>query len=206
MVYIIFICFVIPLALMVPFLQKQARWLIGFMLVGAAVAVSASEINNLLRLKWTLSPLDISLRVAPVTEELLKSIPILIYALLESDDRKKVLPLSMSVGIGFAILENTYVLVRNVGVVSIGWALVRGLSTSLMHGMCTFLVGCGIIFVYKQKKLFYTGTFGLLALAVTFHATFNLLICSDWDRAGMLLPIVVYLSAQYILRRKNYVQ
>lgn len=202
MVYIIFICFVAPLALMLPFLQKQARWLIGFMLVGAAVAVSASELNSVLQMMWYLSPLDVSLRVAPVTEEVMKAIPILLFALLESDDRKKVLPLSMSVGIGFAILENTYVLVRNADSVSLAWALIRGLSTSLMHGMCTFLVGCGIIFVYKQKKLFYTGTFGLLALAVTFHATFNLLILSKWDRAGMLLPIIIYLAAQYILKKK----
>lgn len=203
MVYIIFICFVAPLVLMLPFLQKQSRWLVGFMLIGAAVAVSASEINSMLQNIWGFTPLDVSLRVAPMTEEVMKAVPVLLFALLGSDDRKRVLPLSMSVGIGFAILENTYVLVQNADSVSPGWALIRGFSTSLMHGMCTFLVGCGIIFVYKQKKLFYTGIFGLLSVAVTFHAAFNLLICSRWYRAGMLLPIAVYLTVQ-LVRRKHF--
>lgn len=203
MVYIIFICFVAPLALMLPFLQKQSRWPVGFMMIGAAIAVSAAEINGMLQGMWLLSALDVSLRVAPVTEEIMKAVPILMFALLGSDDRRRVLPLSMSVGIGFAILENTYILVQNAGSVSLGWAFIRGLSTSLMHGMCTFLVGCGIIFVHKQKKLFYTGTFGLLAVAVTIHATFNLLICSRWDRAGMLLPIIIYAAVRYGMRKKG---
>lgn len=154
MVYIIYLCFAVPLALMLPLLQKQSRWLIGFMLLGATIAVSASEINSVLQMMLSLSSLQVSLQVAPVTEEIMKALPILMYAVLESDDRKKVLPLSMSIGIGFAILENTYILISNLQFVSLGWALIRGLSTSLTHGMCTFLVGCGIIFVKKQKNCF----------------------------------------------------
>lgn len=203
MVYIIYLCFAVPLALMLPLLQKQSRWLIGFMLLGATIAVSASEINSVLQVMLSLSSLQVSLQVAPVTEEIMKALPILMYAVLESDDRKKVLPLSMSIGIGFAILENTYILISNLQFVSLGWALIRGLSTSLTHGMCTFLVGCGIIFVKKQKKLFYTGTFGLLAIAITFHATFNLLINSKWDVWGMLLPITVYLIFQWHIRFRH---
>lgn len=210
MVYIIYLCFAVPLALMLPLLQKQSRWLTGFMLLGATVAVSASEINSLIQLSLHLTSLQVSLQAAPVTEEIMKALPVLMYAVLVSDDRKKVLPLSMALGIGFAILENTYILISNLQSVTIVWALVRGLSTSLTHGMCTFLVGCGIIFVRKQKKLFYTGTFGLLALAITFHAAFNLLVNSKWNVWGMLLPIVVYLVSQGIiwfregkLHRKN---
>lgn len=199
MVYIIYLCFAVPLFLMLPLLQKQSRWLVGFMLLGATIAVSASEINSVIQVTFNLSSLQVSLQVAPVTEEIMKALPILMYAILESDDRKKVLPLSMAVGIGFAILENTYILINNLQFVSLGWALIRGLSTSLTHGMCTFLVGCGIIFVKKQKKLFYTGTFGLLAVAITFHATFNLLINSKWDIWGMLLPIAVYLISQWYM-------
>ena len=203
MVYIIYLCFAVPLALMLPLLQKQSRCLIGFMMLGATIAVSASEINSVIQIFLNLSSLQVSLQAAPVTEEVMKAIPVLMYAILVTDDRKKVLPLSMAVGIGFAILENTYILISNLQSVSVVWALIRGLSTSLTHGMCTFLVGCGIIFVRKQKKLFYTGTFGLLAGAITFHAAFNLLVNSKWDVWGMMLPIVVYLAAQCIIRLKD---
>ncbi len=54
------------------------------------------------------------------------------------------------------------------------------------------IVGCGIMFVHKQKKLFYTGTFALLAAAMTLHAIFNLLIQSPYDYIALALPIVIY--------------
>lgn len=206
MVYIIYICIAVPLVLMLPLLQKQSRWLVGFMLLGATVAVSSAEINTVLQLLFGFYPYEVSLHIAPLTEEIMKAAPVLIYAVFASDDRKKVLPLAMAVGIGFAVLENTFILVNNIETVTVGWALVRGLSTSLTHGMCTFIVGCGIVHVKKQKKLFYTGTFGLLAVAVTFHATFNLLIGSQYKAAGIALPVIVYLAAQavmYISRRKT---
>lgn len=199
MVYIIYFCLTIPLLLMLPLLQGQSRWLIGFMLIGASIAVSVSEINALIQIMMNLSSLQISLQIAPGSEEIMKAIPILIYAILLSDDPKKLLPLSMAVGIGFAILENAYVLMNNIESVSLLWAMIRGVSTSLMHGMCTFVVGYGMTYIKKQKKLFYTGTFGLLAVAMTFHATFNLLINSQWAMYGLLLPIVVYLTSQWYL-------
>lgn len=199
MVYIIYFCLTIPLLLMLPLLQGQSRWLIGFMLIGASIAVSVSEINALIQIMMNLSSLQISLHIAPGSEEIMKAIPILIYAILLSDDPKKLLPLSMAVGIGFAILENAYVLMNNIESVSLLWAMIRGVSTSLMHGMCTFVVGYGMTYIKKQKKLFYTGTFGLLAVAMTFHATFNLLINSQWAMYGLLLPIVVYLTSQWYL-------
>lgn len=199
MVYIIYFCLTIPLLLMLPLLQGQSRWLIGFMLIGASIAVSVSEINALIQIMMNLSSLQISLQIAPGSEEIMKAIPILIYAILLSDDPKKLLPLSMAVGIGFAILENAYVLMNNIESVSLLWAMIRGVSTSLMHGMCTFVVGYGMTYIKKQKKLFYTGTFGLLAVAMTFHATFNLLINSQWAMYGLLLPIMVYLTSQWYL-------
>lgn len=193
----------VPLLLMLPLLQKQSRWLIGFMLIGATVAVCSSEINGMIQNFSGISPMNLSLKVAPVTEECLKALAILLFAIFGSDDRKKVLSLAMATGIGFAILENTYVLIHNLYNVSLGWALIRGASTSLMHGMCTFLVGCGIIYVRKQKKLFYTGTFGLLSVAITAHAAFNLLVYSKWDWLGLLLPIIIYVAAQCLLNRQK---
>lgn len=201
MVYVIFVCFAVPLALMLPFLKGQSRLLVSFMLLGAAIAVSAAEINAVLQALLDLPTMDMSLRVAPVTEEVMKAVPVLMFALLSSDDSKKVLPLSMAVGIGFAILENSYYLINNLEAVSLGWAFVRGVSASLLHGICTFLVGCGILYVRKQKELFFTGIFGLLTAAIALHATYNLLISSPWDKAGMLMPIVLYLITQCILSR-----
>ena len=162
MIYVIFICLAVPLTLMLPLLKGQSRLLICFMLIGSAVAVSAAEINTVLRIFLGLDVLDVSLRMAPVTEEVLKALPVLLFALLGSDEEHQVLPLSMAVGIGFAILENTWYLLGNLSAVTLGWAFLRGISASLMHGICTFLVGCGILYVRKEKALFYTGIFYLV--------------------------------------------
>jgi len=48
------------------------------------------------------------LTVPPVTEELLKALPVLVFAVFFSDDRKDILPAAMSVGIGFSIDPQGY--------------------------------------------------------------------------------------------------
>lgn len=193
MVYIILICIAVPLLLLMTLLDSRSRLLTGFMLLGMVMAVSAYEINSTIQLTFWMSAQEISVKVAPVMEEILKALPVLFFALAISDDRKTLLPLSMAVGIGFAILENTFLLITYLDQVSLGWAVIRGISTSLSHGFCTLTVGYGMTFIRKQKKLFYTGIFGLLSLAMTFHAVFNLLIQSEYDWIGMMMPICLYL-------------
>lgn len=195
----------IPLLLLITLLKKESRHLVLGMISGMLVAVCSYEINSLFSMMLQMNGTEISIKIAPVAEEILKASPVLFYAVLISDDPKKLLSVAMSVGIGFAILENSFLLITYLDQVDIVWAIIRGISTSLSHGICTLTVGCGMIFVRKKKKLFYTGTFGLLSIAITFHAIFNLLIQSDYDWVGMLLPIVIYLFAvkkeyKYFLR------
>lgn len=206
MVYVILICIAVPLLLLMTLMDARSRLLTGFMLVGMLTAASAYEINSTVQVMFWMTGQEVSVRVAPVIEELLKAVPILFYSVAVSDDRKILLPLSMAVGIGFSILENAYLLTAYIDQVTISWALVRGLSTSLSHGLCTLTVGYGMSFVRKQKKLFYTGIFGLLSLAMTFHAVFNLLIQSQYDWIGMGLPILLFTMAgaiRQIVRRKT---
>ncbi|WP_300364065.1 PrsW family glutamic-type intramembrane protease [uncultured Subdoligranulum sp.] len=206
MVYVILICIAVPLLLLMTLMDARSRLLTGFMLVGMLTAASAYEINSTVQVMFWMTGQEVSVRVAPVIEELLKAVPILFYSVAVSDDRKILLPLSMAVGIGFAILENAYLLTAYIDQVTISWALVRGLSTSLSHGLCTLTVGYGMSFVRKQKKLFYTGIFGLLSLAMTFHAVFNLLIQLQYDWIGMGLPILLFTMAgaiRQIVRRKT---
>ena len=145
--------------------------------------------------------------VAPITEELLKALPVLAYALLRDDRTGEVLAVAFSCGVGFAITENAYLMMSSGAAASAGWALMRGLSASLMHGLCTSVVGLGISFVRRQRKLFYTGTFGLLAAAITYHASFNLLVSAPgaWGWAGLALPALTYacLFVAYAARQRG---
>ncbi len=201
MVYIMMLCMVIPLLLLMTMLQKQSRLLLAFMLCGMVLATCAYEINSLFCELLKIDGPTLSVKVAPIVEETLKACPVLLYAVLVTDEKKQIFQLAMAVGIGFALLENAFLLITYADLVDLPWAIVRGISTSLSHGICTMIVGCGIIFVRKQKKLFYTGTFALLAAAITFHAIFNLLVQSAYDYVALALPIIVY-ACYWIVKLK----
>lgn len=201
MVYIIFLCISIPLLLMLPVLQGRARWLVGFLILGMLTAVAAFEVNTMLYPLTGLSPLAYTQVIPPITEEVLKALPLVVYVAFLEGDRRGILPIAMSVGVGFAVVENTVILVQNVQLVTLGWAALRGFSASLMHGLCTMVVGAGLPYVKRHKKLFYTGIFGLWSIAVTMHAMFNLLIQSSYGVLGALFPmalyVILYLARQF---------
>ena len=110
------------------------------------------------------------------------------------------MPISFATGVGFAMFENMVILTQNVENVTIGWSIIRGFSTALMHAICTVAVGYGICLVKKKPKLFHCGIFALLALASIYHGIFNMLVQSEYKYLGFILPAVTYipiLSALY---------
>lgn len=193
LIYILFISIFFPLGLMMLVVEKKARLPIIFVMVGIFVSVFASEVNGVLLKTLNMTRYDATITLAPVTEELLKAFPILFYAVVFSDKKEQLFTASMATGIGFAILENAYYLIANYETFSYMSALIRGFGTGLMHGMCTLLVGFGISFIRKRRKLFAVGTFALLSLAITYHSIFNLLVQSRMLVWGALMPLVTYL-------------
>ena len=203
MVYVIFLCIALPLLLMLPILEGRSRQLVSFLLLGMVTALASFELNTILYALSGLGSREFSQVIPPMTEEVLKALPVAMFAILLSDDRRGVLPVAMSVGIGFALVENTVLLAENFSAATIGWAALRGLSSSLMHGLCTMVVGAGLPYVKKQKKLFYTGIFGLWSIAVTMHAMFNLLIQSSYAWLGACLPMALYGLLFLMIRSKS---
>ena len=192
MIYILFISISIPLLLMALLMEKKARLPISFMLIGIFVSVFASEVNGLLSKLLSMDTYSMTVIITPVTEELLKALPILYYAIVISDKRERLFTASMAIGIGFALLENAYFLLNSDNFTII-IAIIRAFGAGLMHGMCTLLVGVGISFVKKKRKLFAVGTFGLLSTAIVYHGIYNILIQSEFSTVGALLPIATYI-------------
>ena len=191
-IYILFISVAIPLLLLTLLVEKKARLPIAFMLTGIFVSVFASEVNGLLVQMLSMDTYSITVIVTPVSEEVLKALPILYYAIVISDKRERLFTASMALGIGFALLENAYYLLNydNFSMLS---AIIRAFGAGLMHGMCTLLVGVGISFVKKKSKMFAVGTFGLLSTAIVYHGIYNILIQSKFSIVGALLPIATYI-------------
>ena len=191
-IYILFVSIFVPIMLMAVIVEKKARLPIIFVLLGIFISVFASEVNGVLVQTLEMDVYGITTIVTPVTEEILKALPILYYAIVISDKKENLFTASMATGIGFAILENAFYLLNypNFSMLS---AIIRAFGAGLMHGMCTLLVGVGISFVKKQRKLFAVGTFGLLSTAIVYHGIYNILIQSSYSIIGALLPIATYI-------------
>lgn len=203
MIYILFISISVPLLLMALLMEKKARLPISFMIIGIFVSVFASEVNGLLSNLLTMDTYSMTVIITPVSEELLKALPVLYYAVVISDKRERLFTASMAIGIGFALLENAYFLLNSDDFTMI-IAIIRAFGAGLMHGMCTLLVGVGISFVKKKRKLFAVGTFGLLSTAIVYHGIYNILIQSEFSTVGALLPIATYIPFLFWrLRVKN---
>lgn len=194
LIYILFICILAPLVLTLPLMKGASRRVMLYIIIGICVSLFISEINGRILIACNNQMLFVTTTITPVTEEIVKALPVLIYAFLFSDDREKLLPLAFATGIGFALFENTVILIQSIDNVSILWAIIRGFSTALMHGICTAAVGYGMSFVRKKKKLFVSGTFALLALAIIYHGLFNMLVQSkNLQYVGFVLPAITYI-------------
>jgi RsiW-degrading membrane proteinase PrsW (M82 family) len=184
-------------------LEKKARQPIIFVLIGIFVSVFAAEVNGLLCALLPMDTYEVTIIVTPITEEMLKAVPILIYATVLTSRNEAIFTASMAVGIGFAVLENAYYLLNNPSFNMLD-AIIRAFGAGLMHGMCTLLVGVGISFVKKRSKIFMVGTFALLSTAITYHGIYNMLIQSEYMAAGFLLPITTYMPfVVWRIKRKH---
>lgn len=200
--YIVFISLTVSLGLMLPLMEKKTRRIGIFMIVGIFSCLFISEINSILLKLFDNDFYRVTTTVTPVTEEIIKLLPILYYAINISDDRRTLVTSAFAVGVGFALQENIVILTQNVENVTIFWALVRGFGSGLVHGICTVMVGWGISYIKKRRKLFYCGTFALLSTAIIYHATYNLLVQSKYQYIGVLLPILTYIPLLLIVRPK----
>jgi RsiW-degrading membrane proteinase PrsW (M82 family) len=204
MIYVLFISIFVPIMLMANLIEKKARLPIVFVLTGMSISVFAAEVNGVLQAVSPLSHYELTIIVTPISEEVLKALPILFYALVKSDKQEILFTASMATGIGFAVLENAYYLL-NAETWNVMDAVIRAFGAGLMHGMCTLLVGVGITFVKKKRKVFWVGTFALLSTAITYHSIYNMLVQSRYNVIGYLLPISTYIPS-LVWRVKKHVK
>ena len=200
LIYILFVSVFVPILLMACLIEKKARQPLIFVLIGIFVSVFAAEINGFLCALLPMSTFEVTIIVTPITEEILKALPILVFAIVLDAKKEALFTAAMAVGVGFAVLENAYYLLNDASFNMID-AIIRAFGAGLMHGMCTLLIGVGISFVKKKSKIFVVGTFALLSTAITYHGIYNMLVQSDYRAVGFLLPISTYIP--FVVWRMN---
>lgn len=205
MSYILFICIAVPMVMMLVPIEKESRKIVIALLIGMFCCLFVSEINGLLLRLTKSSILYFTTNVTPLTEELVKVLPVIYYASVFSDDRKSVTTVAFATGVGFAMLENIIILTQHISTVNLVFAMIRGFSTGLMHSISTMLIANYIPYIRKRKKLYLCGTLCTFNLAVVFHSVFNLLVEADSvvaNRIGYFLPISIYLIINIFLFKK----
>ena len=191
----------VALGMMLPLMDRKTFGVVLFMMSGICACLVISEINHLLLRSFNDNMYYVTTTITPVTEEIAKALPILYILIIRNVDRKTIIASSFAVGVGFALQENMIVLLQNESEVTILWALVRGFGAGLMHSICTVMVGYGFSYIKIRKKLFWSGSFALLSLAITYHAVYNTLVQSKYRNCGIVLPLLTYIPLIILIRR-----
>ena len=200
--YIVFICFALPFMLGIPIVRGRTRLVLLFIFIGMCCCLFISEVNGLICYIIGEDLYYVTTNITPLTEESIKALPILLYALFVSSERRTLLTVAFMTGLGFALMENSTILFETLvsqGSVDIVWALIRTLGAGLLHSLCTTSVGVGISFVSDHIKFFVCGTFALLSQAIVYHSVYNSLIQSDYKYFGAAMPMVTYIAAVIVL-------
>ena len=103
---VMYVCFLIPMLLSLFSLGRRERLAVGSILVGATVCLAVSGLNAHLYALTGRDMLYYTTTISPVVEEIVKALPVLIYAFAVSSERDRLISISFAVGLGFAIMEN----------------------------------------------------------------------------------------------------
>lgn len=196
-----FISFAAPLLMTLFVCKGKARTLLTFLFLGTVVCLFCGEFSAVIMKMLPFDSRYYTSNFTPFFEEVFKALPILVYAFMFEPKKRTLLESSILVGVGFAVLENAFIIGGAVSSMSITNALIRGFGSGMMHGLCTLVVGYGMTFVHTRRKLFYTGTVALLSVAVIYHSVYNTLVQSPHQIVGFLLPLVTFIPVLVLLNK-----
>lgn len=204
MILILFLCIVIPLSLMTLIFGSRTRRTFIFIVIGTYVCIICGSLNSYLRSVMNADTFYLTTTVTPIVEEILKSIPIFIYAVFFSDKKENLLNASAALGLGFALLENIYIIAGSEVMPTVSWAIARSLGAGMVHCGCGVLIGYGMVYVRSHKKFFVPNIFALLSSAIIYHGIFNALSSTRvyWLGPGISLFVFGVLVVVHLREKK----
>ena len=182
----IYICLAAPLMVSVLYLRGKKQASMIFLLVGMTACLLSSYISTFAAAVLQTTLVMASVEITPIIEESMKLFPILFYLMVFEPKKEQA-----------ATFENVCYLLTN-GAANTLHLIIRGLGTGTMHLVCGMLVAGGLLTLWDRLYLRIAGTIGLLCVAITYHAIYNLLVTQGGFAAeiGFLIPIA---TAGFIL-------
>ena len=187
----IYVCLAAPILVACIFLRGRSRKVMIFMLAGITTSLLSSYITSFLASIYEVDKLIITIEIAPTIEEIMKFLPILFYVVVFSPGKRdEITGMVMATAVGFATFENVCYLTLN-GAENLLNLLIRGFGTGTMHVISSIIMTFGMIYIWDRLWMRLIGTVGLLSLAGTFHAVYNILVAQPGHvaRIGYLLPV-----------------
>ena len=200
---ILFISFALPIIISFFVCKDRVRTANIFLFIGMSVCLFCGELSAVVLKVLPYDQKFFSSNIGPFFEEVFKALPIFIYAFVCKPKRKNLYECAVMDGIGFAVLENAFILGSSSTSVSVVDALIRGFGAGIMHSLCTLAVGYGMSFVHTRRKLFYTGTLAMLAVATVYHATYNTIVQSSHLWMGVALPVITLIPVLILMNKKT---
>jgi len=196
------LCVLLPFLLLSVYLDKRGRRMMLAMAAGIVACLLAYFINKTLKAALSADSGYYSSTFAPLVEEVLKSIPILVLSAIFRRGRRGSASLAFAVGAGFCVVENFFYLVSGVEELQLVWVISRAVGTGLMHCMSSTVLGLGIFYGRKEKRMRLQCISASLALSVIYHGLYNLLVQSEsLQLVGLALPLCTYLFLFVFLNR-----
>lgn len=187
----VYICLIAPLLIAVVCFGGRERRNLLFLLAGMTACLLSSYISTFLAAVQGADLLTASLEISPLVEECMKVFPVLFWLMIFEPERESTGGCVLMLALGFATFENVCYLAQN-GATSLLHLLVRGFGTGAMHVVCGAILSVGVRMLWDRLWLRVAGMVGLLALAVTYHGVYNILVSQSGPaaRIGYLIPIV----------------
>ena len=190
----IYICLAAPLFIAVLCLRGTRRKMMIFFLAGMTACLVSSYISTFLAMVHQVDLTTASIEITPLIEESMKLFPVVFYLVVMEPKRKEIVGIMLVVAVAFATFENVCYL-TDTGSEHLLHLLIRGFGTGAMHVVTGMIVAMGLYYLWERLYMRFAGMAGLLSLAVTFHAIYNLLISQGGSiaRVGFVLPMLTVL-------------
>ena len=192
----IYVCLAAPIIIAILCMRSTRRMTMVFLLAGMTACLVSSYISTFMASIHGVGMTDASIEISPLVEESMKLFPVVLYLIVMEPRKEQLLGIMLIVSVGFATFENVCYLTDS-GSEHLLRLLIRGFGTGAMHVVTGMIVATGLFYLWERLYLRFAGTAGLLSLAVTYHAIFNLLVAQGGVIAdvGYALPLLTVLIA-----------
>ena len=173
--------------------KGRAKIVLAYFISGLYICILSGEINAFVMNTLDLTYTETTRFVAPFLEELLKSIPVFVYAYVFKPKRQILIQCAVAVGVGFALIENIRILINFSESMSVVVCIYRGLGAALMHGISTFIYAALANYFISKDKYYALGLIFSLIFACLYHGLYNCLISSRFQYFGILVPVLTFI-------------